>query len=601
MAQLNDTMVQGDLRVTGKIYGTENAIRVEDANLAIPPLGVGDSVGSTGDFFISSGSGKNLPNTVDNFDIHTTVTHYASTTYRLSQIATPTSSSNPAGIYERGASSSDGVTWTFGDWAGATNGNYSSVKIPANADLNNYNTDNRIYQCNATNASSVSNRPSGASGAFELEVILGTGSSCVQIYYSRDDVSFNYIRKYTGDNKWTSWEMMMSQDVSNKLNVDGSNATTDGVVAMMKKAPFNSTVDTPADSEYYYSDGSDKSIVRRSIRNIWNYIKGKLGSAGSSERPIYIENGVPKACDSVMPVSVIDSGDGIGYGVFVGGNQECGPNTRCFCALLITATANPDMTSHTYIGTFTFKAGKILNSELKCLTGKPQYPLRIGVVFNKNPGSTYSVGLYVIPADKTVNTYANYKLTRVASSAFTWSVQAMTEDTYDNVDTISKPSLIPIPLYWPSGGPNVTTTGGTWLPTFDKATILNCRGYVDLSVQVNLSLIGQTTYVGTLTSYSITLVNSSGTDIIPSSFQQEGPMPRQIKSTLNNALFTGTVSISHTHRFVFPITEKNNLLAGYRPKITLPSNYPLDTNARVSISVQCNGIVLPYCPTNTSF
>ena len=205
MAQLNDTMVQGDLRVTGKIYGTGNAIRVEDANLAIPPLGVGDSVGSTGDFFISSGSGKNLPNTVDNFDIHTTVTHYASTTYRLSQIATPTSSSNPAGIYERGASSSDGVTWTFGDWAGATNGTYSSVKIPANANLNNYNTDNRIYQCNATNAPSVSNRPSGASGAFELEVILGTGNTCVQIYYSRDDVSFNYIRKYTGDNKWTAW------------------------------------------------------------------------------------------------------------------------------------------------------------------------------------------------------------------------------------------------------------------------------------------------------------------------------------------------------------------------------------------------------------
>ncbi len=202
MAQLNDTMVQGDLRVTGKIYGTGNAIRVEDANLAIPPLGVGDSVGSTGDFFMSSGSGKNLPNTVDNFNIHTTVTHYASTTYRLSQIATPTSSSNPAGIYERGASSSDGVTWTFGNWLDATN---NSVKIPANANLNNYNTDSRIYQCNATNASSVSNRPSGASGAFELEVILGTGNTCVQIYYSRDDVSFNYIRKYTGSEKWTAW------------------------------------------------------------------------------------------------------------------------------------------------------------------------------------------------------------------------------------------------------------------------------------------------------------------------------------------------------------------------------------------------------------
>lgn len=382
-------------------------------------------------------------------------------------------------------------------------------------------------------------------------------------------------------------------DVSNKLNVDGSNATTDGVISMMKKAPLNSTIDVPADTEYYYSDGSDTSIVRRSIRNIWNYIKVKLGSAGSSDSPIYIENGVPKACDSAMPVSIIDSGNGIGYGVYVGGNPNCGAYTRCFCAFLITATANPNMDANTYIGTFTFKAGKILTSELKCLTGLPQYPLRIGVVFKKNTDSTYSVGLYIIPADKTVNTYANYKLTRVASSAFTWSVQAMTEDTYDDVYTISKPSLIPIPLYWASGGSNVKTTGGTWLPTFDKATIINCRGYVDLSVHVELSLIDQTTYVENLSSYGITLVNSSGSDIIPASFTQKGLMPRQIRNS-------GTISISHTHRFVFPITEKNNLLAGYRPKITLPSNYPLDSNAQVSISVQCNGIVLPYCP-NTPF
>lgn len=116
MAQLNDTMVQGDLRVTGKIYGTDNAIHLENANLAIPPLGVGDYVGSTGDFFIGSGSGKNLPNTSDNFNIHTTVTHFTGTAYRLSQIATPTSGAQPTGIYERGGISSDGVSWTFSSW-----------------------------------------------------------------------------------------------------------------------------------------------------------------------------------------------------------------------------------------------------------------------------------------------------------------------------------------------------------------------------------------------------------------------------------------------------------------------------------------------------
>ena len=107
MANLVDTSVNGDLRVTGKVYGTANAVRVNTANLAIPPLDNGDQVGSTGDFFVDSGSGKGLPNTTDNFNIHTTVTHFSGTTYRLTQIAAPTSSSNPAGIYERGASSSD--------------------------------------------------------------------------------------------------------------------------------------------------------------------------------------------------------------------------------------------------------------------------------------------------------------------------------------------------------------------------------------------------------------------------------------------------------------------------------------------------------------
>lgn len=101
-----------------------------------------------------------------------------------------------------------------------------SIRIPANADLNNYNTDNRIYQCNNTNASSVSNRPSGATGAFDLEVIRGTGESCVQIYYSRDDVSFNYIRKYTGDNKWTAWNRIsLASDAKGIVikEIDGEN------------------------------------------------------------------------------------------------------------------------------------------------------------------------------------------------------------------------------------------------------------------------------------------------------------------------------------------------------------------------------------------
>lgn len=82
----------------------------------------------------------------------------------------------------------------------------SSGSIPSDADLNNYTAANRHYICNADNASTVTNKPSGASGAFELEVIRGTGSTCVQVYYSRDELNFNYIRKCTGINDaWTDW------------------------------------------------------------------------------------------------------------------------------------------------------------------------------------------------------------------------------------------------------------------------------------------------------------------------------------------------------------------------------------------------------------
>ena len=74
-------------------------------------------------------------------------------------------------------------------------------------------------------------------------------------------------------------------------------------------------------------------------------------------------------------------------------------------------------------------------------------------------------------------------------------------------------------------------------------------------------------------------------------------MPRQTKSSTSG----GTVDISHTHRFVFPITASCNLFAGYRPKITLPTNYPLDSNAQVSVMAICSGIVHPYYGKDTSF
>ena len=63
-----------------------------------------------------------------------------------------------------------------------------------------------------------------------------------------------------------------------KLNVDGSNATTEGVTAMMRKVP-GGTADLNDDSAYFGDSTSDHAkIVRRPVLDIWNYIKGKISS-----------------------------------------------------------------------------------------------------------------------------------------------------------------------------------------------------------------------------------------------------------------------------------------------------------------------------------
>ena len=387
-----------------------------------------------------------------------------------------------------------------------------------------------------------------------------------------------------------------------KLNVDGSNATTEGVTAMMKKVESGSGDLNYA--SFYFGDSNDdhKKIVRRPVSDLWEYIKKNvktniLGSVGYSDKPIYLENGVPKVCADGVPYSFVNYGKDVGYGVYVGGNTKLAKNAHCSCTFLISVSSNPDLMMHTYIGTFSFRgdlSNKVMKKELKCLTGTPAYPLRMAVVYNEdgkdsNGKPTYTVGLFIIPARKT-DTYSNYRITRIASSVFNWGVKKISEVDYDNCNSVAKPSLRPIILTWDAAGSNVTKTGGTWLPTFDKATKIDCRGIVDMSIQVDLSIIGQTTYINTLSSYEITLVNSSKTDILDSTLHQTGRMPRQTKSSTSG----GTIDISHTHRFIFPITSTTNLIDGYMPKITLPSNYTLDSGAQVSIKALCRGIVLPY-------
>ena len=235
---------------------------------------------------------------------------------------------------------------------------------------------------------------------------------------------------------------------NNKLNIDGSNATTEGVTNIMKKVESGSA-GLNNDSQYFGDSNRDHTqIVRRPITDIWNFFAPKvdnkivhrLGSVGSVDKPIYLENGVPKVCADGVPYSEVNYVGSNGYGVFVGGITNLENTTLSYCSFLVSVWSDPDKIDNTYIGTFTFR-GKTLKSELRCLTGTPKYPLRIVVIYNKEGGTTqapaYNVGLYVIPATKTYK-YSSYKFTRLAYSSFIWGVQALSSEAYDNCDAVSR-------------------------------------------------------------------------------------------------------------------------------------------------------------------
>ena len=253
----------------------------------------------------------------------------------------------------------------------------------------------------------------------------------------KDGQTVDLVDNRIADGDIASW--------NNKLNVDGSNATTVGVTAMMKQVA-SGTADLNDDSYYFGDSNRDHTqIVRRPILNIWNYIKNKvktqlLGSVGSVDKPIYLENGVPKVCSDGVPYSSVDYGGKNGYGVYVGGITNLENTTISYCSFLVSVFSDPDKIDNTYIGTFTFR-GKTLKSELRCLTGTPKYPLRIVVIYNKDGGTTqepsYIVGLYVIPATKTYK-YSSYKFTRLAYSSFIWAVQDINSETYDACDAASR-------------------------------------------------------------------------------------------------------------------------------------------------------------------
>lgn len=196
--------------------------------------------------------------------------HYASGITMNPSTNKITASGGFVGNLSGNAATADSAsTASSADIAGST----SSGTILANADLNNYNTANRNYLCNATNASTVSNRPSGASGAFELEVIRGTGDTCVQVYYSRDDVNFNYIRKRTGNDAWTGWVKLIDSNdtVANATTAEKLGSVDVGFPYM----PIYLSGGTPRSLEgYFFSPTTEPSTRNLSANTTLNAVGG---------------------------------------------------------------------------------------------------------------------------------------------------------------------------------------------------------------------------------------------------------------------------------------------------------------------------------------
>ena len=117
-------------------------------------------------------------------------------------------------------------------------------------------------------------------------------------------------------------------NLEGKLNVDGSNATNAGVTAMLKQVSSGSG-DLDDDNCYFGDRNSDHSyIVRRPITDLWNYIKKQvktllLGSVGSVDNPIYLENGVPKVATNVATKEELNAKQNslsAGTGISISGN-----------------------------------------------------------------------------------------------------------------------------------------------------------------------------------------------------------------------------------------------------------------------------------------
>ena len=125
----------------------------------------------------------------------------------------------------------------------------------------------------------------------------------------------------------------------------------------------------------------------------------------------------------------------------------------------------------------------------------------------------------------------------------------------------------------PSGGSNITQTGGSWTSTWDQIDCqLDGNGMLDVTADFGINIINQHTYVSALTSGTCALCDWDGNVVASADFA----MPKHINNTL---VYTVTDNVSL--RFVVPNCNShfNN---GLKVVITLPSNYTIDDQVKIS-------------------
>lgn len=122
-----------------------------------------------------------------------------------------------------------------------------------------------------------------------------------------------------------------------------------------------------------------------------------------------------------------------------------------------------------------------------------------------------------------------------------------------------------------SGGSNISATGGKWTSSWLAYQSYVFGGDLDITVDFDINLVGQSTYVATLSGADVALCDWSGA----AKYTRSVTMP---KATYNRQTVSKRCSVR------FAVADVGTAFRyGFKIKITLPSNYALDTGAQVNI------------------